>query len=87
MCTSTGMYNIEMYVNKKINSSSATYKNKNVVSLNGSKGSSFNVIYSKDSSGLLGIAKYSLNTGIEEDIQLSAKITASAYNDKGEVSA
>ena len=81
------MYSLEMYVNKKLNSSSVTYKNKNVVSLNGSKGSTFNIIYNKNNDGLLGIAKYNLNTSIEEDIQLSAKITANAYNDKGEVSA
>ena len=87
LCTSTGMYSLEMYVNKKLNSSSVTYKNKNVVSLNGSKGSTFNIIYNKNNDGLLGIAKYNLNTSIEEDIQLSAKITANAYNDKGEVSA
>ena len=89
ICTSTGMYDVELYVNKKMNSRSAQFNSKSngVVSLNGSSGSTFGVIYNKDSNGILGIAKYSLNTGAEQQIDLSVKITANAYNDKGEVSA
>ena len=89
MCTATGMYNIEMYVNKKMSIGSAAEKRKNngIVSLNSGRGSMFSVIYNKDSNGLLGIAKYSLNDDTEEEVKLSASIGAYAYNDKGEVSA
>ena len=70
MCTATGMYNIEMYVNKKISAGAVVEKRKNngIVSLNNGRGSMFSVIYNKDSNGLLGIVKYSLNDGTEEEV-------------------
>ena len=47
VCTSTGIYTTKMYVNKKISSNSATCKQKDngIVSLNGSSGNNFNIIY------------------------------------------
>ena len=36
---------------------------------------------------MLGIAQYNIKTGSEEDIKLSVKINAYAYDDNGELSA